>query len=68
MNTVVFMVSETDEGLLARAVGASIFTDASNPDDLRRNVAEAVRCHYGTRAPRYIQLLFSDSAETVELI
>jgi len=44
---IIFIVEETlDGGYEARAVGESIFTEAENIDELKRNIAEAVRCHF----------------------
>jgi hypothetical protein len=44
---IVFMVEELPAGgLTARAVGASIFTEADTLDELRDNVREAVACHF----------------------
>ena len=44
---VIFSVQESAEGgYEARALGHSIFTQADTMDELRRNVREAVRCHF----------------------
>ena len=55
---VVFLVEDAPEGgFTARALGASIFTEASTSDELRMNVRDAVRCHFETgQAPRVIRL------------
>jgi predicted RNase H-like HicB family nuclease len=52
------MVEEADEGgYTARAVNESIFTEADTLDDLRRNVREAVECHFeDNKAPKVIRL------------
>ncbi len=43
----IFMVDEAPEGgYAARALGASIFSQAETLEELRKNVLDAVRCHY----------------------
>jgi hypothetical protein len=45
---IIFAIQESPEGgYEARAVGHSIFTQAKTMDELRLNVREAVRCHFG---------------------
>jgi hypothetical protein len=58
VNEIIFLVEEADEGgYTARAVNESIFTEADTLDDLRRNVREAVECHFEEgHAPKIIQL------------
>lgn len=58
MSEIVFLVEEADEGgFTAQAVGESIFTEADTLDSLRRNVREAVECHFDDgEAPANIQL------------
>jgi hypothetical protein len=58
MSEIIFLVEEADEGgFTARAVGDSIFTEADTLDDLRRNVREAVECHFDDgEAPKVIRL------------
>ena len=59
MSEIVFQITEddTDGGLIARALGYSIITEADTWEQLRANVREAVRCHFdeGT-APAVIRL------------
>ena len=44
---IIFIVEESLEGgYEARAVGESIFTEADNIDELKKNIAGAVRCHF----------------------
>ena len=55
---IIFSVQESPEGgYEARALGHSIFTQADTLDELKRNVREAVHCHFesGT-APAVIRL------------
>jgi hypothetical protein len=47
MTEVLFIVEEAPEGgYTARAVGASIFTEADDLEQLRMAVRDAVRCHF----------------------
>jgi hypothetical protein len=61
MTEIIFVVTDADEGgYLARALGASIFTQADTLPALREAVREAVQCHYGDgEAPRMIRLHFT---------
>lgn len=60
MNEVVFLVEEAPEGgFTARALGASIFTEADTLDQLRECVRDAVACHYDeAERPKLIRLQF----------
>lgn len=60
MNEIIFLVTEAPEGgYSARALGESIFTEAETQDDLRRNVRDAVACHFDDdKAPGVIRLHF----------
>jgi len=55
---IIFSVEESPEGgFEARALGYSIFTQADSMDELKRNVREAVLCHFDNgKAPRVIRL------------
>ena len=55
---IIFSVQESAEGgYEARALGHSIFTQADTLDELKRNVREAVQCHFDDgKAPRVIRL------------
>jgi hypothetical protein len=44
---VIFSVQESPEGgYEAQALGHAIFTQADNMEELKRNVREAVQCHF----------------------
>jgi hypothetical protein len=61
MTEIIFLVEEAPEGgYTARAVGASIFTEADDLEGLEHNVRDAVRCHFeeGER-PRMVRLHFT---------
>jgi hypothetical protein len=56
---IVFIVEEDpDDGLTARALGESIFTEAGTIEELREAVRDAVRCHFEDpdSRPRVIRL------------
>jgi hypothetical protein len=55
---IIFSVQESSEGgYEARALGYSIFTQADTIDELKRNVREAVHCHFDEgQAPAVIRL------------
>jgi hypothetical protein len=55
---IIFSVQESPEGgYEARALGYSIFTQAETMDELKRNVREAVHCHFDEgQAPPVIRL------------
>lgn len=57
MNELIVMVEESPEGgYIARALGASIFTEADTLYELRDQVRDAVRCHYEEgQAPKIIE-------------
>ena len=56
----IFLVEEAPEGgFLARALGASIFTEADSFDELRDQVRDAVLCHFGEdQRPAIVRLHF----------
>jgi hypothetical protein len=60
MEELIFLVEEAPEGgLTARALGASIFTEADDLASLREQVRDAVRCHYEAgQGPQLIRLHF----------
>ena len=55
---VVFLVEQAPEGgYTARAIGASIVTEADDLPALRTAVREAVRCHFEpSNMPKFIRL------------
>ncbi len=58
MTELVFLVEEAPEGgYTARALGASIVTEADDLPGLRTAVRDAVRCHFGPAdLPKLIRL------------
>ncbi|HTW94233.1 MAG TPA: hypothetical protein VMD30_05545 [Tepidisphaeraceae bacterium] len=57
---ILFVIEEAPEGgFVARGVGADIVTEGETLDEVRRNVREAVECHFEEgQAPRLIRLHF----------
>lgn len=60
MQELIFAVEEADEGgYVARALGASIFTEGNTLDELREAVRDAVRCHFDEgEGPKVIRFHF----------
>jgi len=60
MDEMILMVENAAEsGYTARALGASIFTEADDLDALRQQVRDAVRCHFEEgQGPKVIRLHF----------
>jgi len=60
MDELIFLVEHAPEGgYTARALGASIFTEADDLDALRGQVRDAVRCHFEeSQGPKVIRLHF----------
>ena len=58
MSEIVFLVEEAPEGgFSARALGESIFTQATTLEELREEVRDAVRCHFDEgQGPALIRL------------
>jgi hypothetical protein len=47
LSDLIFLVEDAPEGgYTARALGASIFTEADTLDELQDQVRDAVRCHF----------------------
>jgi hypothetical protein len=54
---IIFIVEDSpDGGLMARALGESIFTEGDNESDLKRNIRDAVHCHFDQDPPSTTQL------------
>ncbi len=61
MNEIIFVVVESSEGgYVARALSASIFTEADDVVQLRESVRQAVTCHFeDADRPAIIRLHFT---------
>ena len=57
---IIFIVEESlDGGYEAKAAGYSIFTEGETVEELKKNIAEAVRCHFEEQdLPSLISLRF----------
>ena len=60
MGELIFQVEQAVEGgYIARALGASIFAEAEDLEELREQVRDAVRCHFEEgKGPKVIRLHF----------
>jgi hypothetical protein len=60
MSEIIFVIEEAPEGgYTARALGASIVTEADTVEDIRAAIRDAVQCHFdGADVPRIIRLHF----------
>ena len=58
MTEIIFLVEDAVEGgFNAKAIGNSIFTEADTIEELRKNVREAVECHFEPdQMPKLIRL------------
>ncbi len=57
-NEIIFIIEESLEGgYEAKALGASIYTEADNIEELKSNIKEAVACHFDEKEmPKIIRL------------
>ncbi len=60
MNEIIFLIEDSPEGgYEARALTASIFTEADSLDELRLMIKDAVECHFDPpERPQVIRLHF----------
>ena len=60
MNEIIFLIEDAPEGgFIARALDASIFTEADDINDLHQKVRDAVDCHFElSNKPKIIRLHF----------
>lgn len=61
MEEIIFLVEESDEGgYIAKALSASIVTEAESVDELKKAVKDAVHCHFedSNTRPKMIRLHF----------
>jgi len=68
MNEIIFIIEESKEGgFEARALGYSIFTQAEDMNSLKREIKDAVSCHFEKDdMPKMIRLhLVKDEILTV---
>jgi hypothetical protein len=57
MEEIFFIVEESPEGgFIAKALGVSIFSEAESMEELRKEVVDAVKCHFDDEKKRIIRL------------
>ena len=57
MTEIIFIVEESPEGgYEARALEHSIFTEGESIEELKKNIKEAIRCHFEVDIPKIIRL------------
>lgn len=57
MTEIIFIVEESHEGgYEAKALGYSIFTEGDTIEELKKNIKEAIRCHFDVDAPKIIRI------------
>jgi hypothetical protein len=57
MTEIIFIVVESPEGgYEAKALGYSVFTEGETIDELKKNIKEAIQCHFEVDAPKIIRL------------
>jgi predicted RNase H-like HicB family nuclease len=58
MNEIIFLIEEDLEGgYTARAMGESIFTEGETIEEIKKNIKEAVECHFDDeKKPKLIRL------------
>jgi len=59
MEEIIFIVEECDEGgYTAKALGASIYTEAETYEELKESVKDAINCHYDDVKPKLVRMHF----------
>jgi predicted RNase H-like HicB family nuclease len=61
MNEIIFMIEDDPEGgFNAQALGYSIFTQGETVEELKKNIMDALRCHFDEiqDIPRIVRLHF----------
>ena len=59
MNEIIFLVEEDPEGgYNAQALGHSIFTEGDTLDEVKKNIFDALRCHFADeeQIPKIVRL------------
>ena len=58
MNEIIFLIEEALEGgYTAKAIGEGIFTEADSLEEIKKNIKEAVECHFeDEKRPKLIRL------------
>lgn len=58
MNEIIFLIEEEPEGgYIARALGEGVFTEGETLEETKKNIREAVDCHFDEeKKPKLIRL------------
>lgn len=58
MSEIIFIIESSDEGgYTAKALGYSIYTEGETIDELKKNVKDAVKCHFDEKdLPHIVRL------------
>lgn len=58
VNEIIFQIQESPEGgYEAKALGYSVFTEGDDYEDIKKNIKDAVFCHFDEgESPRIIRL------------
>ena len=68
MSEIIFVIETSDEGgYIAKALGYSIYTEGETIEELKKNIRDAVKCHFdGKVLPHIIRLhMVNDELITV---
>ncbi len=61
MNEIIFLVEEDIEGgYVAKALGESIITQGETLEELKKNIKDAVNCHFEENQNRNLNRNFND--------
>ncbi|MEO8231370.1 MAG: 2-oxoisovalerate dehydrogenase [Ignavibacteriota bacterium] len=57
---IIFLIEESlDGGFEAKAVGYPIFSEGDSEDEIRKNILDAVRCHFDeNEMPSFVNIRF----------
>ncbi len=58
MSEIIFIIESSDEGgYIAKALGYSIYTEGETIDELKKNIKDAVKCHFDEKdLPHIVRL------------
>jgi hypothetical protein len=60
MNEIIFIVKESPEGgLEGRALEHSIFVEGETYDEIKKNIRDAIHCHFEKEPPRIVRVHYS---------
>ena len=68
MSEIIFVIETSDEGgYIAKALGYSIYTEGETIEELKKNIRDAVKCHFDRKVlPHIIRLhMVNDELITV---